>query len=315
MIARRARTKMLALTMMTALATSACLGAPADEEVGDSSQEISTARCSSAKVTTTATVKVMTINLRNESDQWERRFPLIADEIERLDPDIIGLQEVQISQDQANVLNDLLQKRGHAKYHLFTHRKSGWRGWFSGEGIGIMSRWPIVKEDHEDTGEMRVSVHARIKHPSGAFLDMADTHLDHHGGAEGDADRDDEARQTVDLITRNDDCRPTFLTGDMNATESSSAVKRFLSAGFVDSYKQVHGAAETAAGGNTAMIKLADGAFEQHPSRRIDFVLGQSAGPRTIKPVASEVCFNNHDARGFYPSDHLGVMTTFEIKL
>ena len=84
MIARRARTKMLALTMMTALATSACLGAPADEEVGDSSQEISTARCSSAKVTTTATVKVMTINLRNESDQWERRFPLIADEEKKM---------------------------------------------------------------------------------------------------------------------------------------------------------------------------------------------------------------------------------------
>jgi hypothetical protein len=27
------------------------------------------------------------------------------------------------------------------------------------------------------------------------------------------------------------------------------------------------------------------------------------------------VCFKNHDAKGFYPSDHLGVMTTYRVRL
>jgi hypothetical protein len=62
------------------------------------------------------------------------------------------------------------------------------------------------------------------------------------------------------------------------------------------------------------MVILRDGAFAQDPKRRIDFVMGRSAGGRTVRPLESIVCFKNHDAKGFYPSDHFGVMTTFEMK-
>lgn len=302
-----------AILALASIANGGCL-AESDEVVGEEVQEVLSGRCAGTMARTTATVKVMTINLRHDSDEWKRRFPLIADEIARLDPDLIGLQEVEIADDQADRLNDLLAKRGHAKYHVYAKRKSGIAGFFSGEGIAVMSRWPIVEKHHEDTGKMRVSILARVKHPSGGFIDMVNTHLDHKGGAEGDATRDDQARQTLDLIDRNDDCFPTFLTGDMNATENSPALKRFESAGFVDSYRDVHGA-RTPETGNTSPIVLRDGAFEQNPKRRIDFVLGRSAGGRTVKAVDSIVCFKNHDAKGFYPSDHLGVMTTYAVGL
>jgi hypothetical protein len=36
---------------------------------------------------------VMTVNIRHDEDEWERRFELLADEIVRLDPDVIGVQE------------------------------------------------------------------------------------------------------------------------------------------------------------------------------------------------------------------------------
>jgi len=264
----------------------ACAAETDDEVVGEDTQEVTSGRCAGTRGSKTVTVKVMTMNLRHDSDQWERRFPLIADEIDRLDPDIIGLQEVEIADDQADRLNELLAKRGHAKYHVYAKRKSGVTGYFSGEGVAILSRWPITEKHHEDTGEMRVSIHARTKHPSGGSIDIIDTHLDHRGGAEGDATRDDQARQTLDLTKRNDDCHPTVLTGDMNATE-----------------------------GSPAMIVLKDGAFTQSPKRRIDFVLGRSAGGRTVKALDSVVCFKNHDSKGFYPSDHLGVMTTYEMRL
>ena len=78
----------------------------------------------------------MTLNLRHDSDDWKRRFPLIADEIVRLDPDIIGLQEIEIADDQAEYLNDLISRRGHAKYKLHQRRKPGLRGFFTGEGVG-----------------------------------------------------------------------------------------------------------------------------------------------------------------------------------
>jgi endonuclease/exonuclease/phosphatase family metal-dependent hydrolase len=114
-------------------------------------------------------------------------------------------------------------------------------------------------------------------------------------------------------MERNDACNPQFLTGDMNATEGSPALKEIFANGFVDSYRAVHGP-ETPKTGKTAMIKLADGAFDQAPKRRIDFVLSRDAGGRTAIPIESVVCFRNHDAKGFYPSDHLGVMTTFQVR-
>ncbi|MBX3223354.1 MAG: endonuclease/exonuclease/phosphatase family protein [Labilithrix sp.] len=292
----------------------ACAIETDEESVGEEAQEVSTGRCAGTKAKTTTMVRVMTLNLRHDSDQWERRFALIADEIARLDPDIIGLQEIEIADDQANRLNALIAKRGHAKYHIYAKRKSGLRGFFTGEGVGVMSRWPIVEKHHEDTGEMRVSVLARVKHPSGGFIDVANTHLDHRGGAEGDARRDDQARQTLDLVNRNDDCWPTVLTGDMNATENAPALVRFKNAGFADSYRVVHGA-DTPKTGNTSSVALREGAFQQNPKKRIDFVLGRGAGGRTVSAVDSLVCLKNHDAKGFYPSDHFAVMTTYAMKL
>jgi endonuclease/exonuclease/phosphatase family metal-dependent hydrolase len=283
------------------------------EPTAEAAQDVTSGRCASARPTTTVRLKVMTLNLRNKENEWERRFEMIADEIDRLDPDLIGLQEVEIAKDQSDRLNDLLEKRGHGRYAVYDKRKSGFLGLFNGEGISVMSRWPIVEKTHEDTGEMRVSIVARVKHPSGGFIDMTNTHLDYRGGAEGDANRSDQARQTVDLVKRTDDCWPTFLTGDMNTTEPSAALERFTGAGFVDSFKAVHGA-NTARLGATNPIRLREGAG-QNPTRRIDYVYGRSAGGRTVRPVDSIVCLKNHDAKGFYPSDHLAVMTTFEVKI
>lgn len=303
-----------AIAAFAALTISACA---TDTEEGDAESQaeaIAAARCGGVTASRTVRVKVMTLNLRHDSDDWKRRFPLIADDIVRLDPDIIGLQEIEIADDQADYLNDLISKRGHAKYDLHQRRKPGIRGWFTGEGVGIMSRWEITEKTHEDLPEMRTSVRTRVKHPSGKFIDLANTHLHAGGGPEGDAIRAEQAKQVVGLVDREDDCWPTLITGDMNANESSEALERFRGAGFVDSFKKVHGA-ETSKIGNTSTVVLAEGAFEQAPKRRIDFILGRSAGGRSLTPVESVVCLKNHDAKGFYPSDHFGVMTTYDVKL
>jgi beta-glucosidase len=303
------------LGMLLAVLLAGCAaegGEDDDELIDDLAQDATARRCTTTTAKTTAKVKVMTINLRHDSDQWERRFKLIADEIDRLDPDIIGLQEVEVAKDQADKLNDLIEKRGHKKYNTYVKRKSGVVGFFTGEGIAVMSRWPITEKHFEDIGEERVSIVARVKHPSGGFIDMTNTHLDSGGNAAADVNRVDQVNQTLALVKRNDDCFPTFVTGDMNTNETKASMKRFAAEGFVDSYRAVHGD-DTPKTGNTSPIKLAEGAV-QNPKSRIDFIWGRSAGGRTVKPVDSIVCFKNKDAKGFYPSDHLGVMTTFDVK-
>ena len=303
-----------AVAAIAALTISACATDIEEDDAESQAEAIAASRCGGVTGSRTVRVKVMTLNLRHDSDDWKRRFPLIADDIVRLDPDIIGLQEIEIADDQADYLNDLISKRGHAKYRIHQRRKPGIKGWFTGEGVGIMSRWEITEKSHEDLPEMRTSVRTRVKHPSGKFIDLANTHLHAGGGPEGDAIRAEQAKQVVGLVDREDDCWPTLITGDMNANESSDALGRFRNAGFVDSFKKVHGA-ETSKIGNTSSIALREGAFEQAPKRRIDFILGRGAGARSLTPVEAVVCLKNHDAKGFYPSDHFGVMTTFDVKL
>jgi endonuclease/exonuclease/phosphatase family metal-dependent hydrolase len=152
---------------------------------------------------------------------------------------------------------------------------------------------------------------ARIAHPEGGILDFANVHLDPHRGDEGEMNRDQETMKLLDLLAREDDCRPTILTGDLNSTDKGRAMGRLRAARFEDSWVK----ANRNAIGNTAMIELETGAFEQHPRRRIDFILARPAGDRTLTPLRSEVVFRNQDGKGFYPSDHYGVFTTFDAKL
>ncbi|MBX3231955.1 MAG: endonuclease/exonuclease/phosphatase family protein [Labilithrix sp.] len=266
--------------------------------------------CPDAGATARARVKVMTLNLRHDADQWERRFAMVADEIVRLDPDVIGMQEVKLSRDQANVLDRLVGERGGARYEVFTAYKSGPGGVASGEGLAILTRWPMLVKESADIGDGRVTLFARIAHPNGV-IDAYNTHFDAHRDADGEEMRDREALRTVDFIAKHDECHATFLLGDMNSEADEPPLRRFVAAAFDDSFA----AAGAGAPGNTLRIQLEEGAFTQSPRRRVDFVLARTAGRRVATPTESVVCFKNHDAKGFYPSDHFGVMSTFDLGL
>lgn len=271
------------------------------------------AACAGTTATRTERIKVLTINLRHDADQWERRFELIADELARLDPDLVGMQEVKIRRSQAARLNALLERRGHAPYEVHQELKAGFE-YAGGEGVAVMSRWPIALREERALRSGRIAVLARVRHPSGGELDIVSTHL-----SPGQSPRDEDLRQaqvrgTVALADEHLSCNPTFVAGDMNAREWQPPLQAFFRSGFVDSHRAVHGVA-TEPGGFTAILRLRDGAFAQTPRSRIDFVLARGAGARTATPVESVVCFKNHDDRGFYPSDHFGVMTTFEVRL
>ncbi|WP_146650980.1 endonuclease/exonuclease/phosphatase family protein [Labilithrix luteola] len=266
-------------------------------------------RCGDAIFSRSATVKVMTLNLRHDEDQWRRRFELVADEIARLEPDIIGLQEVEIDVQQAPALNELVASRGKRRYQIYQETKPA-----GGEGVAIMTRFPILWHDHLPMRDNRVSVFVRVRHPSGSDIDVVDTHLSVGTESTVMSARVEQALDTVRLANRNLACNPTFFTGDLNSGERELPLERLKEAGFVDSYAFLHGS-PTPLDGNTSDLVLADGAFEQHPQERIDFVLSRGAGQCSVSPVKSEVCFRNHDDKGFYPSDHFGVMTTFAVRL
>jgi beta-glucosidase len=254
------------------------------------------------------TLTVATYNLRHDENEWERRFPVIADEIVRLRPDVIGVQEIEIFAEQAQTLVDLVKERdGSLGYEFHEEKKSGVAGDLTGEGVGILSRHALTIRDRLDLSEGRVAARDRIT-VRGHVIDLYDTHL--HDRGEDDAIRAEQAA-AIDAWQRdNADGHVTFLTGDMNDTDDSAAIATFRDDGWLDTFVEVHGA-DTAAVGNTSPIVLADGTTEQNPTKRIDYVFVQADARVTIE--ASEIAWDVHDAAGLWASDHLGVITTVTI--
>lgn len=262
----------------------------------------------------TVVLKVMTINLRHNLDFWEERFPLIADEIVRLKPDLIGLQEMEIGIEQSKALLKLIAERSGPdgiKYQKYEHLKTG-KDMFWGEGITIFSRYPIERKEYEDLQHGRVVLFARIAAADGLTVDLYNTHLHHQGGDEVTLP---QARKIVGLEKKTDAGFVMFLTGDMNSSEDSQTIKYYVENSFVDTYRAVHGD-ETPIVGNTSPVVLSTDNAPQDFRGRIDFIFLKTppGWEDRVRILDSEVCFKNSDARGLYPSDHLGVMTTVEIK-
>lgn len=258
------------------------------------------------------TVKVMTINLRQFQDWWEDRFPLIADEIVRLNPDIIGMQEMQIGINQSAMLEKLINEKsgGQLKYYVYEHLKTG-SEMIEGEGIAIFSKFPFEKKTFANLDYGRLVLATRIDLGEGLKIDFFDTHLHHKGG---DDVRFGQAKKIVDLVQKLDAANVTFLTGDMNSEETSNTIKYFLDNSFVDTYKKFHGD-KTYPDGNTSSVILTKQNIPQKQNERIDYVFLKTPPGRQdmARILDSVVCFKNKNAEGLYPSDHLGVMTTVEI--
>ena len=260
-----------------------------------------------------AILKVMTINLRHNKDFWEERFPLIADEIVRLKPDLIGLQEMKIDIEQSKTLLAMIEQRGGAdgyKYAKYEHVKTG--GYMiQGEGVSIFSRFPIEKKGYADLKEGRPAVFTRVNVADGLTVDFYNTHLHNQGG---DEVRLAQAKILVEYMNKNYAGFPAFLTGDMNSNDATGTIAYFIANSLIDSYRAFHGA-ETAAAGNTSPVIISKDNAQQDFANRIDYVFVKppAGWQDRIKIVDSVVCFKNYDANGLYPSDHLGVMTTFEI--
>lgn len=259
------------------------------------------------------TLKVMTINIRHNKDYWEDRFPLIADEIVRLKPDLIGLQEVLISEDQSKTLLKLINERtgDDLKYEHYDHLKTG-AYMMSGEGVAVFSRFPIEKTKTIDLENGRVVIAARIRVNDDLSVDFYNTHLHHQGG---DEVRLAQAEKIVGLEQKLNRGMIAFLTGDMNSHEDSLTIKEYLDNGFIDTFKQLHGD-DTAKIGNTSPVIMSLTPVPQNFRNRIDFVFVKipDAWKGRVAITDSIVCFKTPDERGLYPSDHLGVMTTFEIQ-
>jgi endonuclease/exonuclease/phosphatase family metal-dependent hydrolase len=253
--------------------------------------------------------------LGDDSD-LEDRFTLATGELERLDADVIGLQEASQGWRRGDVARRFAKALGFqyafegATQRLFG---GGILGFLSAtvlgfdEGPAVVSRWPITAThvwdvDHCDIFYRRVLVCADVCTPWGP-LRACSTHL---SGSECQA-------ASVDAhLRKNAADMPVVLMGDLNATEDSPALSLLRGrGGFVDTFR----AANPGLAGYTDDQEL--DAEHATAFERVDYVLVSAAAPLGERVLSSRVVLDrptfDEDGDVLWSSDHYAVLSEVDV--
>lgn len=269
-----------------------------------------------------STLRVLTLNCWNISSPFEERMALIREGIEKLQPDVVGLQEIIVRRDGfdqgAMIFDGLGYETIYGAAVRWTETEPLLPHHAEGDAFGnmIASRYPIAGSACRElpgveTKERRSAIAVRIRTPRG-LLPFLCTHLnwklDHGWVRERQvlalADYAAEWSAGLDL--------PPIVVGDMNADPDSNEI-RFLTglASLEGRSICLHDAWRFAGDGTAGHTwdnrnHFAHYSFE--PNRRIDYILvGQADSYGRGWIERASLAFT--EARdGIFPSDHFGVM-------
>jgi endonuclease/exonuclease/phosphatase family metal-dependent hydrolase len=261
-------------------------------------------------------LRVLTVNIWNRSGPWERRLPLLREGIRRLDPDLVGLQEV-IEKDGVSQADAIREGLGYeAAFGAASDLGGGIRF-----GNAALSRFPIaaarvVPLPTGATDEHRSLLLTQIASPHGTIPFFV-THLNwkfHHGIVR-------EAQVQAIAATVKAEAPigglPPVLVGDFNAQPDSSEI-RYL--------KGLH-----SLGGTSTYLADCFGQVGEGPGytfdatrnpfaeptheypRRIDYVFVRGPDKRVRgKPLLAKVVMEEVEG-GICATDHYGVYAEISI--
>lgn len=253
-------------------------------------------------------LRVLTLNTWNREGPYSERLPLLRAWIRRLEPDLIGFQEVERDQ-----VAELLEG--------FEYR-SEWAG-HGASGVAVASRWPIVEcasSDLPGTDASSVGgivLGCRVEAPFGTvpFANATTYFPMLHEGWKRERQMPSLAQAARRLRTR--EGFPVVLVGDFNAEPETTEI-RYLkglqaldggSAYFCDAWERAgdgsDGATWTQRNPYSAKWGLHD--------RRIDYVfvgVPGVCGPGAVRSCRV-VC--DRPVGGVWPSDHLGVLAELSV--
>lgn len=243
------------------------------------------------------TLKVVTLNLYHDKDEWPKRRVQIVEELKRLRPDAIALQEVLQDEGLTNQAEWLAAQLGY-QWHFVSTDPAGQPRRY---GNALLTRHPTLRrgqkflqplDDSRSTAFLRIDLDGRP-------LNLYATHL--HWTDQGGAIR---ARQIADLmqyIAATSDNIPSLVAGDFNSTADSPELAA-LREGFVDTYGNRHPRAE-ATSSSTLNLKY-------FAPKRIDHVFFQRDA---FTPVGATILFHQPDAQGVWASDHFGMLAELRL--
>ena len=250
------------------------------------------------------TLKVGTLNLRGWLDRWLKRRHLVVANILDERPDLLSLQEIYMPLRQGHWLRHELNSRlGRREYTFVQKRKQHpWNGLY--EGIGILSRMPIIATDSVALGYGgRVGLRANVELPTGQSLDFVSVHF-HHVEAE-QAARLEQAMALVGWLDGTVTAPLHIIAGDLNERPDGPALQ-YLKQRYASAMVLGRGM-EPAGTFPTALVQ--DPPAE---ARCLDYLL-LSRELRSVSSCKLFCTMPDPEDETLYPSDHVGLIAEIEI--
>lgn len=257
-------------------------------------------------------LRVLSLNMLHGFPRFrylEGRLRLLAGEIERLDPDVVLLQEVPWRPGIGPAAAWLGQTTG--RNHLYLRANGNRRTILFEEGEAVLSRFPlsdprfIELQPRVGYFEHRVALRVTVHAPQGAF-DVVVTHL-----TNGPDPLNRAQAASLQAFVSRDLARPTLVAGDFNAEEDSPQI-RALSAAWRDAFRLLHPDLP----GLTCCVDDLRAGEEEPLEKRIDYLFLVDAGGRAWRAVSVERAFD-HPWRlpdgPLWVSDHLGLYAELEL--
>lgn len=179
-------------------------------------------------------VKVVTINILYDQEEWEQRRTLLVDGLAREQADLIALQEVKLPE---NTASELAQRLGMPYVHLVPRRvELGEQG--RTHTIAILSRHPIVLQevlDLQSQGRFAQYVKVVI---DGQPLVFCNGHYYWYPGQH--PERVKQVQRLLDWLSLLPPEMPIVAVGDFNSTPQTSSIA-LMRQHFTSAYAVYHG--------------------------------------------------------------------------
>lgn len=264
-------------------------------------------------------LKVLTLNICHDRKPWPDRLGLLRSWIDRLDPDLIGFQEILVGEGTDQVRELVGDRAYHTDYSAAITLPDRTHLQF---GNAIASRWPILDREVvrlPDRGdwEKRIALLATIDSPYGP-IGFTCTHL--HWQFDQGPVREKQVALLAERARKRQPEHggfPPIIVGDFNAEPLSDEI-RFMrglhsidggSVAFVDAWEAAgdHSLPGEEGQGITWSNRNPYARIECEPRRRIDYIFVGLPGRAAVGRVESCRVVCNEEDSGAWPSDHFGV--------
>lgn len=258
--------------------------------------------------------RILTFNLHGWEIEWPTRLGMIVDEIEELEPDVIGLQEVLQTpgtggiDNSARVIADSLYRRTGIRYeYVFERTHTGW-GLYD-EGLAIMSRHVMLETGVRDLPVgvfQRKALYCRALTPAG-IMNFFDVHLSHLAQDEPvRVAQVGEIKEFVEEKSADDIPAANIVCGDFNAIPGSPPIRNMTEVD-AEGVRYLDSWAVSNPGQSGYTVPA------ESPNARIDYVFLRAGDNSEV--IDSRRVLKNPGPGGVYPSDHIGVLSTFQTTL